>query len=403
MKMTNFKNTLWIAAILFTPEMAGAADGGSIAEAVTGGKVSLDMRYRIENVEQDNLLEEATASTLRTALGYTTGSYHGFSGYIEFEDVSPVGEDDYNSTVNGKTEFSVITDPVGEELNEVFLSYKGDDCVLKSGRQSMILDNARFIGNSGWRQNEQTFDMPVSYVNTGIENLKLTYGYMTAVQRVLGDASPVGEFNMSNHILNAGYAFDPFKVTAYAYFLEFDNPVQSLLSQQTLGASFSGTAGNFSYYLEYATQSDYADGSPLIDADYSLVELGYRFGGLTIKAAQETLGGDGTYGFSTPLATLHAFNGWADMFAVTPLLGLVDIYVDAATTAGGLGLKAVYHDFSSDTGGVDFGTEIDFLLSKKFSPVYSGGIKLASFSSDSAPAYADTDKVWLYVQANFAN
>jgi hypothetical protein len=403
MKMASFKNAFWIAAALCVAQTAGAADAGSIAEAVTGGKAVLEMRYRIEDVDQNNPLEEATASTLRTALGYTTGSYDGLSGYIEFEDVSTIGDDDYNSTVNGKANFSVIADPVIDELNEVYLSYKGDDFVLKSGRQSMILDNARFIGNSGWRQNEQTFDMPVSYVNTGIENLKLTYGYMTAVQRVFGDASPVGEFNMSNHILNAGYAFDPFKITAYAYLLEYDDPAQSLLSQQTLGASFSGTSGNFSYYLEYATQSDYADGSPLIDADYNLIELGYKFGGFTLKAAQETLGGDGTYGFSTPLATLHAFNGWADMFLVTPLSGLVDVYVDASGTAGGFGLKAVYHDFSSDTGDTDFGTEIDFLLSKKFSPVYSGGLKFASFSSDSAPVYVDTDKIWLYFQANFAS
>jgi hypothetical protein len=402
MRIAKFGYTVWVTAVLCCTEALYAADAGSITEAVTGGKAVLDMRYRLESVEQDNLLEEATASTLRTALGYTTGSYHGFSGYIEFEDVSTIGEGDYNSTVNGKALFSVIPDPAVEELNEAFLSYKGEKFILKSGRQAMILDNARFIGNVGWRQNEQTFDMPVSYVNTGIDNLKLTYGYMTAVQRIFGDGSPVGEFNMSNHILNAAYTLEPFKVTAYAYLLEYDNPAQELLSQQTSGASFSGTAGNFSYYLEYATQSDYADGSPLIDADYSLAEFGYKFGPLTVKAAQETLSGDGVYAFSTPLATLHAFNGWADLFLTTPLPGLVDAYVDASATVGGFGLKAVYHDFSTDTGGIDLGTEIDFLLSKKFSPVYSGGLKFASFSSDSAPVYVDTDKIWLYFQANFA-
>lgn len=390
------------AFIVGCPGGAQAAEAATLAEAIAGGKAALGLRYRLENVEQDNALDDATASTVRTVLGYTTGSYSGFSGYIEFEDVSVLGEDDYNSTANGKTAFSVIPDPEVSELNEVYLSYKGDGYVVKSGRQSLILDNARFIGNVGWRQNEQTFDMPVSYVNTGIENLKLTYGYMTGVQRVFGDDSPVGEFNMSNHILNAGYSFAPFKITAYAYLLEFDNePVQSLMSQQTVGASFSGATGDFSYYLEYATQSDYADGASAIDADYSLIELGYKLGPVTFKAAQETLGGDGAYAFSTPLATLHAFNGWADMFLATPLTGLVDVYVDAGTNVGGFGVKAVYHDFSSDTGGTDFGTEIDLLLSRKFSPVYSGGLKFASFSSDSAPVYVDTDKLWLFFEANF--
>jgi hypothetical protein len=244
--------------------------------------------------------------------------------------------------------------------------------------------------------------MPVSYVNTGIENLKLTYGYMTGVQRVFGDASPVGEFNMSNHILNAAWSFDPFKLTVYGYFLEFDNePVQSLLSQQTLGLAFAGKNGGFSYALEFAQQSDYAEGASTVDADYSLFELGYKAGPLTLKAGQETLGGDGVYGFSTPLATLHAFNGWADMFLATPPAGLVDFYIDAGTTLAGLNLKAVYHDFSSDAGGIDYGTEIDVLLSRKFSANYSGGLKFSSFSSDSAPVYVDTDKLWLYFEANF--
>lgn len=402
MKMTWFESAVGMAVILACAGAVHAADAASLAEAITGGDAALDVRYRLENVEQDNALDDATASTVRTVLGYTTGTLNGLSGYIEFEDVSALGDDDYNSTVNGKAQFSVIPDPEVTELNEIYLGYKGDSFVLKSGRQSLILDNARFIGNVGWRQNEQTFDMPVSYVNTGIENLKLTYGYMTGVQRIFGDDSPVGEFNMSNHILNAGYTFAPFKITAYAYLLEFDNePLQSLMSQQTVGASFSGATGGFSYYLEYATQSDYADGAPAIDADYTLIELGYKLGPVALKAAQETLGGDGTYAFTTPLATLHAFNGWADMFLATPLTGLVDAYVDAGATVGGFGVKAVYHDFSSDRGGVDFGTEIDLLLSRKFSPAYSGGLKFASFSSDSAPVYVDTDKIWLFFQANF--
>ncbi len=392
-----------MAAVSLYSAAVCAEDAASLTEAIAGGKAGLDLRFRTEEVEQDNLLDTATASTVRTALGYTTGSYGGFSGYIEFEDVSVIGDDDYNSTVNGNIGFSTIADPDTTELNEIYLGYKGESFIVKSGRQSMILDNARFIGNVGWRQNEQTFDMPLSLVWTGIENLKLTYGYMTGVQRIFGDASPVGEFNMSNHILNASYAADPFKFTAYAYLLEFDNePLQSLLSQQTAGASFSGASAGLSYYLEYATQSDYADGSPLIDADYSLAEIGYKFGPLTLKVAQETLGGDGIYAFSTPLATLHAFNGWADLFLTTPLAGLVDGYVDASATLGGFGLKAVYHDFSTDTGGMDIGTETDFLLSRKFSPVYSGGLKFASFSSDSAPVYVDTDKIWLFFQANFA-
>lgn len=392
---------VFAAALFVLPATGYSADAESFTEAMTGGKANLSFRYRYETVEQDNALDDAAASTVRTVLGYTTGIYGGFSGYIEFEDVSVAGEDDYNSTTNGNTAFSVIADPEVTELNEVYLGYKGDNFVFKSGRQSLILDNARFIGNVGWRQNEQTFDMPVAYVNTGIDNLKITYGYMTAVQRVFGDDSPVGEFNMSNHILNAGYSADALKLSAYAYLLEYDEPAQSALSQQTVGARLTGGGSGFSYAVEFATQSDYADGDSTIDADYSLFEVGYKFSSLALKVGQETLGGDGVYAFTTPLATLHAFNGWADMFLATPVTGLVDVYVDVGAPLAGLNLKAVYHDFSSDTGGIDFGTEFDFLITRKFSPAYSGGIKFASFSSDAAP-YVDTDKIWIFFQADFS-
>ena len=45
---------------------------------------------------------------------------------------------------------------------------------------------------------------------------------------------------------------------------------------------------------------------------------------VTVKAAYESLEGNGARGFSTPLATLHAFQGWADVFLNTPADGVDD-------------------------------------------------------------------------------
>ena len=75
----------------------------------------------------------------------------------------------------------------------------------------------------------------------------------------------------------------------------------------------------------------------------------------------------GNAAFQTPLATGHAFNGWADVFLVTPATGLQDLYVFAQVTLPKveMPLKVVYHDFQADSGGADYGHEIDVLLKKK--------------------------------------
>ena len=131
----------------------------TFTEALTGGKVSLDVRYRYEFVDQDNPLDQAHASTVRTRLGYRTGDFKGFEVFAEAEDVSAVGNENYNSTINGITDHSVVADPTETEVNQIYVRYKGfSDTSLTYGRQRFALDNHRFIGTVGWRQNEQTFD-----------------------------------------------------------------------------------------------------------------------------------------------------------------------------------------------------------------------------------------------------
>ena len=75
---------------------------------------------------------------------------------------------------------------------------------------------------------------------------------------------------------------------------------------------------------------------------------------------------DGTIGFATPLATLHAFNGWADMFLTTPANGLKDLYLRAAYSlpadfvgARTLALNATWHDFKTDSLDTGIGAEWD--------------------------------------------
>ncbi|ALP53796.1 hypothetical protein Tel_12005 [Candidatus Tenderia electrophaga] len=397
------------ATLLLAAALAGGntttASAAGFTDAVAGGEAGLELRYRYEIVDQTGISEKAKASTLRTRLNYASADYKGFNAFLEFDDITAFGDIEYNNATglpSAQTSYPVIADPEGTEVNQAKLSYTGlADTGIMYGRQRIILDNARFIGNVGWRQNEQTYDA-FTVNNSTLADTQFLYSYVSNVNRIFGEAAAAGDLDTKAHLLNIAYSgFGAGKLTGYGYFLELvDNPSAS---QATLGLRFAGDTPvsqevKALYTLEFAQQSDYADGAATIDADYSLVEVGAAVSGVTVKLGLETLGGDGTYAFSTPLATLHAFNGWADKFLATPVNGLVDTYVSVSGKLSGVKLMGVYHDFSADTGGGDYGTELDLLAAKTFGN-YTVLAKYAAYSADSFAT--DTDKMWLMGQATF--
>ena len=107
-----------------TPPTAAPAPA-TFEGALTGGKAHLDFRYRLETVDQDGIVDDAYASTLRTRLNYLTGEWHGFSAMLEAANVVVLGQYSlYNSTTNGATDRPVVADPKYTEINQAFLQYK---------------------------------------------------------------------------------------------------------------------------------------------------------------------------------------------------------------------------------------------------------------------------------------
>ena len=365
-----------------------AAHGGGFDEALASGKASVDMRLRYEAAD-DSTNKGAKAGTLRTRLGYQTGGYKNLFAFGEFEDVRLfAGLDEYAPLMAG---YATVADPEVTQLNQALIGYKGlPETTVKVGRQRLILDNARHVGNVGWRQNEQTFDA-VSLLNTSIPDSTLTYVYVDKVNGILEKF----DADVSSHLLNATYSgFKPGKITGYAYMLE-DDDVKA--ENDTYGLRFSGKSelsedSTLLYTAEFASQSTDAN-----DATYTFIEGGVKVSGVTAKLGYEILGSDNsTYGFQTPLATKHAFNGWADQFLVTPAEGLQDLMVSVGTKVAGIKLLGVYHDFSADKGDADYGTEVNLLAAKKFGKRYTLGIKNASYRKDTYKA--DTDKLWVWGQ-----
>jgi hypothetical protein len=366
------------------------------AIAANESKTTLDLNLRYESVDQDNALRNADALTLRTRLTHTTATHNGFSGVIEFEDSRVVaGADNFND-LNGNGNagiYSVVADPETTEVDQAYVQYKADKFTAKVGRQVITLDGHRFVGHVGWRQDRQTFDA-ASFIYQASDKLSGSYTYITKRNRIIAET---GDRDSKDHLLNVAYKTSIGKLVGYAYLLEEDNDTDNGID--TYGVSFTGKKDGFLYAAEVATQSN---DSTDADTTYLKLEGGYNFGKVTAKLGYESLGSDKGTGFATPLATLHKFNGWADQFLGTPGVGLEDVYATISTKILGGGLTVTYHDFSSDEGSVDFGSEIDAVYAKGFAKNYKAGIKLASYSAgDDDSGKVDTDKVWVFVSAKF--
>lgn len=393
-----------LAAALLPPAATARPLTDALTNALINGSVSLDARYRYELVDQASFDKDARASTVRTRLGYRSGDFHGFSGYIEAEDVSALGPETFNSTINGVSSRPVIADPLETEVNQAYLRYQaGASAALIYGRQRLALDNHRFIGTVGWRQNEQTFDA-FTLVWQGLADTTLTLGHLSNANRVFSDASPNGNARMDTGVINARYdGFEAGSIAVYTYLLSFDDDPNA--STRSHGLRFSGDtpineALTALYTLEYARQSDYDDSNLSFDVDYYRLELGGRFAGVTLMLGQEQLGSDdGARAFQTPLATLHAMNGWTDRFLSTPPQGLEDTSVSIGAGVAGVSLKAVYHRFNSDQGDIDYGSEAGVLATWAATEHYLLGFKAARYSADDFSE--DVDKLWLWANASF--
>ena len=392
---------IFLAALVFSlPVMnAHAAESTSLLDAVSAGKTHVNFRYRVEGVTQDGLQHDGLASTLRTRLNFTTGLWQGFNAFIEMDNVSYLGNASFNNTRNGKTTYPIIADPRGTDLNQFYVKYSDFPGHVILGRQRINLDNQRFLGGVGWRQNEQTYDAAVvSY--KAVPDLVLGYGYINRVARVFGpDAgSPPAHFDSNSHVLHVDYdAHEVGRIVGYGYFLDLSNAPAD--SSQTLGVRYTNRfkmdGVSIPLTVEFARQQDYGDNPVSYSANYLNVEIGVDTGPLHLLVGDAVLGSDSGAGvaFSTPLATLHGFQGWADKFLATPALGIDDRYLTAGYKVGDSSFLLTWHDFRSDAGSVKYGTELDLSFGQKLSAEASVLIKYANYSAD---AFAtDTRKFWL--------
>jgi hypothetical protein len=366
-----------------------------LSDALSNGTTYGDFRLRYESIEQD--AADATALTLRTRLGYRTKPINGFSATAEFEDTRIVaGQGDYTVGPTGYNigQHGVIADPEVTELDQAFLQFKNELVVAKFGRQVLTFDNHRFIGHVGWRQDRQTYD-GVSATFSPAKGLTASIAYLSQRNGIFATAR---DADAKDFLLNLGYKTSHGKLSAYSYLLDTDDNIDN--SIDTFGLRFAGSSRTdipLSYVVEYATQDAEAGDR---SADYLSLELAASLKGLKATLGQETLGSDGgNYTFATPLATLHKFNGWADIFIGAPTTGIVDTYLSLGGKAAGGNWLVAYHQFDADEGSADHGSEFDILYKRSFAKKYNAGIKYAAYSADTFKV--DTDRLWIWLGTKF--
>ncbi|HOB13188.1 MAG TPA: alginate export family protein [Novosphingobium sp.] len=398
-----------------TPALAAPGDPVPMGDGLTFDPI-IDGRLRYENVDTPTL--EADALTLRLRAGFEVKHKAGLSFLAEAEGTL-AAITDYNAfgfTITDsqrRPAYAVVADPMNVELNRLQVQYKSKAVTVTLGRQRINLDDQRFVGSVGWRQNEQTFDALRGEARIGPVSLDATYA--TSQRTILGiDAGPRLAYDGDFAFLGAGAKLGPVSVKAFAYLLDYDPAEQlgalatSNADTQTYGlravAGFKLTPKvSLNMAASYARQSPWQDNTASYGLDYIAAEAGLSAGPIGLTAGYEKLGSNGTYAVQTPMATLHKFNGWADLFLTTPANGLEDWYGGISAkfpkvkALPGLNAAVTYHSFDSDVAGLHYGSEWDASLGFRLGRT-SLLVKAADYNADSYGA--DTRKVW--VQLEFA-
>lgn len=382
------------AAIALTTAQPVSAN---LTEAARDTKPSFNIRYRLETVDQANVENTASASTAKARLSWIMPPTEGFSAGFEADHVFVVGNEEYNSTSNGRTEYPVVADPEGFDLNQAFLRYRHDSLIMTMGRQRIVHGGQRMVGGVAWRQNEQTFD--ALRVQSTHRTASIDYSYVTNVNRIFGpeDGAQPADWEGSSHLFRLevkpaeGHAFGSF-----VYLMDFDNANGPANSNRTYGIDYSGSFGGFGLYASAAQQSDWGDNPNSYDAAYYTLEASTKRGPVTYKAGFEVLGSDGgKASFRAPLATLHKFQGWTDKFLATPAAGIRDAYLKAAAKVGPAAVALALHDFKATEGGADYGREVDLSISCPIGKRLGLLFKIAHYTADQHAT--DTTKGWFVV------
>lgn len=370
--------------------------------------LSLDVRARIELADIDGF-KNSEAYTFRPRLGLGTRPLYGFSTFVEGEAIFAAEKHSYfdgaSTNPDGK---SVIADPEKIELNRLWLEFSRPellDASIKAGRQRILHDNERFVGNVGWRQNEQTFDAVRTQSKLIVDGLTAEYDYLWDIRRIYGDQGPTAatrNFESNSHAIRFYYdGIENHTLSVFTYLFDFGNDSPEN-SSNTYGFRATGSmaawqGARIAYATSYAFQTEAASNPTHYGAHYAWASIDLLLEAIgSVGLGYELLGSDdGTARVVTPLATAHKFDGFADAFLDN---GGVNGLHDLMLTIGpdlpwSLKGNLIYHEFWSDENGDHLGREYDAVLSRPITTQLTALTKFAWFDGTSKGP-ADRWRFW---------
>lgn len=401
-------------AIMMSAGVASLSAGD--VEILSNVKAKGLIKSRYEMVDQTNANGTAPANanafTNRLTVGASADLFgtDWLSAYAEMTNVSALNKN-YNSLTNGQTAHATVNDAEQTRLTEAYIDAKYGKSKVRFGRQRINLDNQRFIGSVDWRQMPQTMDA-VSFMDNTVNNLDIFASYITQRNTVFGNSHVNGSLDTRDLLANISYKVMPeLKVTAYSYMIGSTGLTPTATNGDRMGHDTYGVAltgdikagsAKINYRAEYATQDKASMKNSGVnvrndaDADYMNLEVGANVNGVLFGLQYEELSGtngtDGKTAFKTPYSTLHAHNGWADVFlgnGGTPLKGLTDANIMLGYTSKDFGtFKAIYHDFTSEIGSINYGTEVDAIYTRAIPGVKNldGMLKYADYRAKDSVA-----------------
>jgi len=389
--------------------LLAAIPASALAQATaddTSARILFETRLRSETVDQQGFTDQAHALTLRTRLGWRSPTAHGLQLLVEGEGIA-VLDDRYSAPVDPVPGRPAVADGETLELNRAQVRWTGLPATeLTVGRQRLIVGNSRFVGNVGWRQNEQTFDA-VRVTTSALKPLALTWIYSDRVQRPLGHEHAQGVWRGDIHLLQAETDTPVGRLSGFGLAIDLDNaPLQS---STTIGARLAGSrpmTGDLSltWAGEYAVQSDNGSNPADYSLDFQAAAVGVQTPRWSAGMGYERFDGDGVSGFQTPLGTGHGFLGWSDVITTTPAFGVRDLFLRGHLNMPAWGrtlrLTAEAHAFHDADGAFDLGRELDLSAALPIDPHWSVELKAAHFEDDH-PAFGDADKGWLSLEYRY--
>jgi len=319
-----------------------------------------ELRPRVELADQSvgaKKNQKNTFTTQRTRINMRAIVNKDVSGFIQIQDVRTWGGSSPTTAPPSLTQTGTSVSASGLDIHQAYIDLKNiqDTGVsLKLGRQEMVFDEHRLIGNIGWIQQAQTFDAARGSIALG-DGVDFTAFFARTVaidthptlKNTINNAATFeSSFSGARLTYNLGgkdritpyfyYALNPSR-TGAANAAGTTNTIPNVADNiKYAGAYFLKHIGGFRVRIDGAYEFGNVNNATSINAYMATVAVGTNLdiaSGANLTLWYDYLSGDDNpndltvHTFTTPYATNHAYYGHMDKFLNIPRQGLQDIAI----------------------------------------------------------------------------